>query len=221
MKSLKFIFAMIVSAAFMVGCAGPKSFVDNTWTERPQNVKVVFTEPVIGNPDDLADDLPEYQQNFSDWYKMVWSEGMTAASHKKVNFVMDKVDASKISSETVKLGDKDFEAPKFSEIGSDAEIYLVVTNAWLGRESEEYQTVQGNAASESMQAVPGSGVSVANYFKAKCTYAFYDAKTNKILGYGSVEGKAQYQFAVSKGDWEVAVKNLVNSVLNKTPILPW
>lgn len=221
MKSLKFIFAMIVSVAFMVGCAGPKSFVDNTWSERPQNVKVVFTEPAIGNPDDLADDLPEFKDNFSDWYKATWTANLDKASHQKVAFTMEKVDASAISAETVKLGDKDFEAPKFAEMGSDADVYLVINNAWVGRENEETQTVQGNLASESQQTVPGSGVSISNYFKAKCTYAFYDVKANKIVAYGAVEGKAQYQFAVSKGDWEFAVGDLVDKVVAKTPILPW
>ena len=69
MRKLKLALAFASACALLVGCAAPRSVMDQGWTQKPAKVKVVFTEPFIANPDDLMDDLPEYVNNFSDWYK--------------------------------------------------------------------------------------------------------------------------------------------------------
>ena len=99
-------------------------------------------------------------------------------------------------------------------------IYVVLSDIWLGRESETYMTAQGNAASMAGDPM-GTGYTTYKYFMSKCKYAFYDTKTGKLLGYGHAEGKAQYQFAVTKGDWEFALRDMVGKVLTNTPVVSW
>lgn len=217
---VKLLAAVFSAAIFLVGCAGPKTFKDPSWTEHPKNLKIVYTEPVIGNADDLADDLPDYKDNFGGWFEGIVVEKIDVESNKKIATFIEKVSLESLSSQVVKLGDADFEAPAYESMDG-ADVYLVLSEIWVGRENEEYQTVQGNQASMAMETTPGSGVSLYKYFKAKCKYAFYDVKTKKILAYGTQEGKAQYQFAVTSGDWEIAVKNLMGNIVAYTPILPW
>ena len=223
MSSIKLIILSMYMGLFLVACAGPRYYVDPAWKGQPQpkTVKVIYTEPQIGNPDDLKDDLPEYEANFaSGWFEPQLKTFLYERANKSVDFSMNMVSADQITTETVKLGKEDFNAPSYASIEGDAEIYIVLSNVWVGRENEEYQTVQGNAASEAM-ATPGSGMSLYKFFKCKANYAFYEAKTKKILAYGTAEGKAQYQFAVDKGNWEFSLRDLAYHILIDTPVYHW
>lgn len=220
MKSLKAIVFSLAAGALLMACAGPSYYVDPSWKGQPQpaSVKVVYTEPEIANADDLKDDLPEYEANFTGWLEPQMKTFLYERSNKKVEFTLAKVDA--LSSETVKLGKEDFAAPSYAQMADDAEVYLVLDKVWVGREGEQSTTVKGNAASESMDPM-GTGFTTANFFKVKGEFAFYDAKTKKILAYGRTEGKAQYQFAVSKGDWEFALRDFASHLLTDTPVYHW
>ena len=203
-------------------CAAPRFYVDQEWKgqSQPESVKVVFTKPVVGNPDDLKDDLPEFENNFVKWFGPQAKEYFIEEGRKKVKFSMKLIPGEELSMTKVKLGDEDFDAPAYASMEGDASIHLVMTAIWLGRESETYMTAQGNAASMAGDPM-GTGYSTSHYFVSKCRYAFYDTKTGKLLGYGHAEGKAQYQFAVTKGDWEFALRDMVGKVLANTPVVSW
>lgn len=212
--------AAIAASFILWGCAAPKSFTDSFWKEHPTSVKIIYTEPMIENPGDLPEKMSDYQDHFSDWFEKQVVEKFAEESSHKIETSIGKVAGDDVSAQKVKLGDSDFDAPAYTQ-SVDADVYLVMSEIWLGQESEEYQTVQGNQASMAMETVPYSGTAVYKYFKAKCKYAFYDAKTRKILAYGNQEGEAQYQFSVTDDDWVFAVKSLVGSIVSNTPILPW
>ena len=69
MRKLKLVLAFAFVCATLIGCASPRAVIDESWTQKPTKVKVVFTEPIIANLDDLQDDLPDYYNKFSEWYK--------------------------------------------------------------------------------------------------------------------------------------------------------
>lgn len=211
----------LVSLMFSA-CAAPRFYVDQEWKgqSQPESVKVVFTKPVVANPDDLKDDLPEFENNFVKWFGPQAKAYFLEESRNKVKFSMKQIHAEEISMKKVKLGNEDFDAPSYVSMEGESSIYLVLSDIWLGRESETYMTAQGNAASMAGDPM-GTGYTTSHYFVSKCKYAFYDTKTGKVLGYGHAEGKAQYQFAVTKGDWEYALRDMVSKVLSNTPVVSW
>ncbi|MCQ2097807.1 MAG: hypothetical protein MJY87_07700 [Fibrobacter sp.] len=218
---LKTIISVIVISLLFWGCAAPTYFKDSSWTEQPTSVKVVYVDPTISNPKQLTDGLPEYKDDLGKWFENVVSEKINEESRKKVKTSIEKVDASALSVQVVKLGEKDFEAPAYTNMDG-ADVYLVLSNIWFGSESEEYMTVQGNQASEAMQTTPYSGVSAYNFFKAKARYAFYDAKTGKILAYGVKEGKASLRsIDVTGSDWDYATRGLIGDIVAFTPVVQW
>ena len=215
--------ALLAFVSLMLSaCAAPRFYVDQEWKgqSQPESVKVIFTKPVVGNPDDLKDDLPEFENNFVKWFGPQAKEYFIEEGRKKVKFSMKLIPGEELSMTKVKLGDEDFDAPAYASMEGDASIHLVMTAIWLGRESETYMTAQGNAASMAGDPM-GTGYTTSHYFVSKCRYAFYDTKTGKLLGYGHAEGKAQYQFAVTKGDWEFALRDMVGKVLTNTPVVSW
>ena len=216
-------FALLAFVSLLLSaCAAPRFYVDQEWKgqSQPESVKVIFTKPVVGNPDDLKDDLPEFENNFVKWFGPQAKEYFVAEGRNKVKFSMKLVPAEEVTTQKVKLGNEDFDAPAFAAKDVDATIYVVLSDIWLGRESETYMTAQGNAASMAGDPM-GTGYSTSHYFMSKCKYAFYDTKTGKLLGYGHAEGKAQYQFAVTKSDWEFALRDMVGKVLTNTPVVSW
>ncbi|PWJ71643.1 MULTISPECIES: hypothetical protein [unclassified Fibrobacter] len=218
---LKSIISVIAISLLLWGCAAPTYFKDSSWTEQPTSVKVVYVNPTISNPQQLTDGLPEYKDNLGKWFENVVTEKMDEESRKKVKTSIELVDASALSVQIVKLGEKDFEAPAYASMNG-ADVYLVLSNIWFGCESEEYMTVQGNQASMAMQTTPYSGVSAYNFFKAKARYAFYDAKTGKILAYGVKEGKASLRsIEVTGSDWDYATRALIGDIVAFTPVVRW
>ena len=216
-------FALLAFVSLLLSaCAAPRFYVDQEWKgqSQPESVKVIFTKPVVGNPDDLKDDLPEFENNFVKWFGPQAKEYFVAEGRNKVKFSMKLVPTEEIKPQKVKLGNDDFDAPAFAAKDVDATIYVVLSDIWLGRESETYMTAQGNAASMAGDPM-GTGYTTYKYFMSKCKCAFYDTKTGKLLGYGHAEGKAQYQFAVTKGDWEFALRDMVGKVLTNTPVVSW
>ena len=200
-------------------CAAPRFYVDQEWKgqSQPESVKVVFTKPVVGNPDDLKDDLPEFENNFVKWFGPQAKEYFIEEGRKKVKFSMKLIPGEELSMTKVKLGDEDFDAPAYASMEGDASIHLVMTAIWLGRESETYMTAQGNAASMAGDPM-GTGYTTSHYFVSKCRYAFYDAKTKKLLGYGHSKGRTGYTFAVTRSDWESSLRKMVYNLARETPL---
>jgi len=51
------------------------------------------------------------------------------------------------------------------------------------------------------------------------SYAYYDAKTKKNLGFGSVTAMDDFTFAMTKSNWENNRKKTAAALLKRTPLL--
>lgn len=216
MRKMKLALAIASACALLVGCAAPRSVMDQGWTQKPAKVKVVFTEPFIANPDDLQDDLPEYVNNFSDWYKAQLETNLGSQTNG-VLYSVEKVTMDKVKFEAAAVNGVNIKVPKVEEMDGQADVYLVVNDIWIGRvESETTCTTGGFNAGGGLGM--GTTCTQDKDFTGKGNYAYYDAKTGKRLGYGDFEAKSGYTFAVSLSDWQKVVQKTVSSVLDNTPI---
>lgn len=214
MKSLKMLISLVFAAALLMGCSPKTTFVDQSWTVQPKLVKVVFTEPEVESLDDLQDDLPEYVDNFGEWFSAEFVNKMN--EYTKDGIVYKMAATKSVGGEVVTLNNESFKAPKAEEMDADADVYLVLDKVWFGRESESgtAYVAGGGAGGMGMGMVATS----SNYFRAKCKYSFYDVKAHKIVGYGKSVGSSSYTFGVDKGDWETAVRGLASNIIDGTPM---
>ena len=181
---------------FLMACASANLKVDESWTQKPSKVKIVFTEPFVANPDDLADDLPDYVNNFSDWFKAKIEEYIPRYS-KGVQYSIEKISSDKISVSNEIVNDTNVVVPKIIEMNSEHEVYLVINDIWIGRKRDicRTQTTINNGMGFSTVV---DGHSDCKVFAGMGTFAYYDSKTGKRLAYGRFANKYSYTFAVSK-----------------------
>lgn len=210
MKSLRLILLSVFASMLLTACGAPHYFIDADWTEnsKPTNVKVVFSMPKVAEPDDLRDDLPEYTSNFAKWFGPELKENLVSRSRDNVHYSMSLIQRENISYKKKELGDDEFSVPYFDLMKNDADIYLVVSNVWIGRESETQWISNG----------VGTTMVTYLYFSMKCRYAFYDARTKKLLGYGHSKGRTGYTFAVTRSDWESSLRKMVYNLARETPL---
>ena len=220
MKTRLFALLAFISLMFSA-CAAPRFYIDQEWMggPKPATAKVVFSMPTIANPDDLKDDLPEYENNFVKWFGPQMKEYFNTESRNKVKYSMKQVKPADITYTKQKLGDEDFDAPAFDGIEDNAAVYVVVSDIWIGRDMED-RFVDGRQKSFGMGSQVG-GFEARNVFATKCKYAFYDAKTKKLLGFGHAEGTSAYTYVVTRGDWERSLWAMVTKILWNTPLVAW
>lgn len=210
---IRSIIAAIAVSLLFWGCSAPKAYLNPEWKSQPQSVKVVYTEPIIDSQKDLEDDLPEFADNFSQWFQVIASERIDQLNRYQVSFSFEKRSNKEMKLKTVKLGKKDLQIPYFKNM-EGADVYLVLKDLWFGRETETQYT--NNVGPNGMMV---AGVSQHFYFRAKCVYAFYDVNTGELLGYGDQIGTSSYNFVVDAGDWERATRDLISNILKKTPVI--
>ena len=210
MNSFKLVLFSLIAGIMLSACGAPRYFIDEDWKGKPQpkNVKVVFTMPKVVVPDDLSDDLPEYTSNFAKWFGPELKQNLITRSQDGVHYSMKLIQPNEVTYKRRDLADKDF-MDVIKILGSVSEVYLVVTNTWIGREQEVRYVTTANGM---MMATTYS------YFTMKCTYAFYDAKTKKNLGYGYARGRNSYMFAVTRSDWETALRYMVEDFAKEAPL---
>lgn len=211
MKSLRLILLSVFASMLLTACGAPRYFVDADWTEnsKPTSVKVAFTMPKVVVPDDLRDDLPEYTSNFAKWFGPEMKQNLISRSRDNVQYSMKIIQRENLSYKKKKLGDVEFSVPSFDLMENDADIYLVVSDIWIGRESETRWVSNG---------MGGTMMVTYQYFTMKCRYAFYDTRTKKLLAYGYSRGKTGYTFAVTRSDWESSLKRMVYDFARETPL---
>ena len=216
MKKMNFILTMAFASVFLVGCAAKRAVVDTSWTQKPSKVKIVFTEPFVANPDDLADDLPNFVNNFSDWYKAQIEANLSNYSNG-VLYAVEKISRDEVTSEASNVNGVNVKTPKVKTMDESADVYLVMDDLWIGRtESETTCTTGGFSAGGGMGM--GTTCSSQKDFTGRGNYAFFDAKTGKKLGYGDFESKVGYTFAITQSDWIDVVKKSVDYMFGDTPI---
>ena len=206
MRKMKLALAIASACALLVGCAAPRSVMDQGWTQKPAKVKVVFTEPFIANPDDLQDDLPEYVNNFSDWYKAQLETNLGSQTNG-VLYSVEKVSMDKVKFEAAAVNGVNIKVPKSLIVQPDI--------AQFNKTSLEARDIKIKITKIDIP------VAFASAFEGEIIRrgdTYYDAKTGKRLGYGDFEAKSGYTFAVSLSDWQKVVQKTVSSVLDNTPI---
>ncbi len=216
MRKLKFAVAMAFACAILIGCAAPRSVVDPSWTQKPGKVKVVFTEPFVANPDDLQDDLPDYVNNFPDWFK-AQVEANIGKYSSGVNFSVERISADMVSAEAASLDGVNIKVPKIKQMDNDADIYLVLNDVWFGR-TEAESACAGSFGAGGVGGGMMVGGCVSKQFTAKGNFAYFDVKTGKRVAYGDFEANSSYTFAVSQGDWESVVLGALDKMLSNTPL---
>ena len=117
MRKLKLALAFASACALLLGCAAPRSVMDQGWTQKPANVKVVFTEPFIANPKDLQDDLPDYVNNFSDWYKAQLDSNF-ASQTTGVQYFVEKISQDKVKFEAAAVNGVALKGVRLLNLGS-------------------------------------------------------------------------------------------------------
>ena len=212
MRKLKLALAFASACALLLGCAAPRSVMDQGWTQKPANVKVVFTEPFIANPKDLQDDLPDYVNNFSDWYKAQLDSNF-ASQTTGVQYFVEKISQDKVKFEAAAVNGVNIKVPKIEEMDNQADVYLVINDIWIGR-VESGTTCSTGAGGVGM----GMTCTQNKDFIGKGNFAYFDAKTGNRLGYGDIEAKSSYTFTVSQSDWLNVMTQTVATMLENTPI---
>ena len=212
---------MALVSLLLSACSASRYYVDPEWAKmpKPASVKVVFSTPEIGNPDDLKDDLPEYEDNFVDWFAPQMKRVIDSCSNGKIDYSMMMVEPKEFKFRTEKMNEtnKNFDVPEYPLMKSDADVYLVVSNIWLGR--EELESNPGGWVMGPSGTMVYTAPTTTRMFVSKGRYAFYDAKTKKLLGFGAAEGSMTYNFAVTRTDWENSVRVMTKQMLRETPLL--
>lgn len=207
MRKLKLVLAVAFACAFLVGCAAPRAVIDDSWTRKPTKVKVVFTEPIIANLDDLQDDLPDYYNKFSEWYKTELENNLGEQT-SGVRYSVQKISSDNIRINPAPLNNENIKVPSVTEMSNSADVYLVLDDIWIGRTTKMSTCSNGMTTYSCPQ----------NYFTAKGIYAYYDVKSGRRVGYGDYEANSGYSFVVSLSDWETIMEKAVRIVLNNTPL---
>ena len=215
MRKLKLALAF-ASAFFLMACASANLKVDESWKQKPSKVKIVFTEPSVANPEDLADDLPDYVNNFSDWFKAKIEEYLPRYS-TGVQYSIEKISSDKISVSNEVVNDTNVVVPKITEMNSEHEVYLVINDIWIGRTTDICH------ASHNVNSGLGFTTTVdsdyeCKVFAGKGAFAYYDSKTGKRLAYGRFANHSTYTFAVTKSDWENIVWRMLGEIIPGTPL---
>lgn len=221
---------MAAVAIAFTGCAKkPTFFVDPEWTEKPTSVTVEFTKPMVENQDDAKDDLEEYADNFSAWFKAELTKDLNLVTKNSVAFDVVEVNASDLVHEKDSIQTVEFNMMKPMAMDGDG-YYLVFSNVNFSRREDAYE----NAAYNGHVAANGYGAPVNPGTNSMATagatiedkglwiyadYAFYNAKTGNRVAFGHWNIKSKFTYAMTRGDWEKCVLALVKKTLARTPVL--
>lgn len=212
MKKIAALFVVALMSLVFSGCTATRIYMDKEWVQPPAKVKVLFTEPYIERMDDLRDDLPEYADNFPEWYKIQLAKGFEKYSSVP-NYSFEVLSDDDVTYEPFDMGRRSMDIPRPNNISDDADIYVLIYNIRFGRNSETRISSSTNA-----QGVTVSSESTQYFFFSKGFYVYYDAKTKKCIGFDEYERRSPYNFVVSKSDWETVTNNTVKRIIEKTPL---
>ena len=218
----------MLASIFLSGCATNRIVIEESWTQKPAKVKVVFTEAFYADPGDLADILPRDVENFSQWYKAQLETELEKYSNG-VTYTVENVSRDDITSETSSVNGSNIKTPKLKTMDDAADVYLVMDDLWLGK-IEEMKTIYTTAAGTTYMQSPNPAMNALSFgglgqssekeknFVGKGSFAYFDAKTGAKLGYGEFESKANYKYFVSRNNWTDVVKKTVDTMFENTPI---
>lgn len=219
MKKIPFLFIVLLMSILFAGCSNPRMSIDTEWTQKPSKVKILFTEAKILNDEDFEVCLLE-SANFSDWFKkqILANIGFYAL---RADYSVESIPKENLTTEKITLGKETIRISKPNTFENDADVYLVLSNLSTDTTSkfDEYThniNFGGNG-------VGSFGVMVTTseqhlLLKGNGSYAFYDAKSQKRLGYGKIEARAEHGKRVSTDDWKKLAQSILENVFEKTPL---
>ena len=211
----------MLASIFLSGCATNRIVIEESWTQKPTKVKVVFTEAFYADPGDLADILPRDVENFSQWYKAQLETELEKYSNG-VTYTVENVSRDDITSETSSVNYSNIKTPKLKTMDDAADVYLVMDDLWFGQLADS--AIVGSpdpylpGSSNFWMMGPERKAEMQKNFVGKGSIAYFDAKTGAKLGYGEFESKANYKYVVSRNNWTDVVKKIVESMFENTPI---
>lgn len=225
---MKFKILMLAALTMLfVGCA-PKTTaisIDPSWTEKPAKLTVLFTDPVVENPDDLKDDLPEYVDDFYDWFGRELAKNYGKFTRNSIPLDVQRTEPASITIQTDSIGRTEVKVPKPANLGEG--YTLVIANANFSRKEDTY----ANAAYHNSGAAYGQGVNPGQNSMAfagadlvelglwlSADYAIYNAAGQRVA-FGHHGIKSKFQYAMTRSDWERCVTAFVKKTLAGTPVL--
>jgi len=208
--NLKFIIGAVLAAILFVGCSGPRFYVDPQWTEKPVKAKFIFSTVTVENQEDL-DDVLEEDEAFATWYAQQLEENVKFHSNH-VDFTAAKIQKEQMLEENVALGSKTIAVGKPKTFDNETEINVVLNNLWFGRSKK----------TDNYGLSTGGGfvtTSEDHYFIAtKGNYAFYDTRTQKILGYGEFDCNEEFVRNLGRDSWKRLIQTTLEEILQNTPL---
>lgn len=207
---MKKLAALLLCAASLslIGCGGKAGLknIDPTWTEPATAVTVFYTEPVVKNQDDVADDLPDYSSNFSGWFTQQMGSELKSQADIAANFTAKEV--TDYTMTPAKFGKKDYliPSPKFDALDGVSGLIISMSNLEVSRLSE----TKMNPLTMSAET--------KSYLQFTGEYSIANADSKAVVASGTLKARVHLGFAMGKGDWEENMKNLVEEILKDTPL---
>lgn len=221
-------FILIAVVLLLVGCSGTKQFKDASWTQKPANMKAVFTQPVFVPDSSLSfwkgeyvkDSLPDEMKPISDWF--LKNLDNTFKFNLSTHYSIAEVAKEQVSSFSVKLDGEDVSLPKLESMSDSFEVYLVIDDISMGK----------NASSSGMNAGMGPGIgggmgvgmgvgtmtSSGENVKITARYAFFDVKTRKLLNFGFIEKGRFAEKKAVEHDWVDVLRDFTLEIIGQTPM---
>ncbi len=223
MKRLKLVLGALVFLV-LTGCGGTKATISEEWNWRPATLAVIYSNPIVMNMDDVEDDLPEYVSSFPTWVTQELKKNIEAKVNARGSNQMH-VDvlyypwggtgpSNLVMSESELLLDgKDFFATDNEQVTlPEADVYLIIDGI-------TFKNVQAISSGSGLLGVLLSYMMHSGDLYIEATYGFYDGKSHKRLGYGSLQSNEGYFFGVAKSTWEDLMENAAEDLFEETPIL--
>ncbi len=176
------------------------------------SLAVLTTDPVISNSDDVIDDLGTGipQEVFQDFFGKTIPPALLDQSHCR-EVSIEAIDSSvrlrprilDIDGERqvrVKLPD---DGTRVGTGSFAAEFLLFIENLSISRIGEHKGSIGGDGSTE--------------YLQIFATFALWDNRSGRLVSGGETRIKATVFFAMTKGTWETALRNLARNMLKDSP----
>lgn len=211
------------------GCAkkAPTFSVAQTWTEKPNKLTIVFTDPFVENQDDLKDDLEEYADRFGEWFKAELKKDYESLMKNSVSLDFQNVDSTAMIIETDHVDTTSFKTPRPASMEQGNGYYLAISNVIFSRRELVYMAYYNSSTgsfdnSVDVQKNPdiplNDGQSVQKGLWIYADYAIYNQSGERVA-FGHEEIRSSFTYAMTRSDWEKCVLAFAKRSIARTPIL--